>query len=193
MDRGDRGIKIQRSDGSVAFQMRDVLGLGQQSVSILDTSGAIIAGTGLFSDGLGAPYIPLDWHPVDYTSGALAQSTSSATFAATHEHRGFKQNNVVWPQFMVQCSDATTAAEVQLFSVTAGAAMTTQIGDPLTITVPAGTTTFALFEFVDYVHLPGAYGLPVHYEIQARVTAGTGSVSVAPVRSVGVRDQLSSH
>ena len=95
MPNGDRGIQFKRSDGSVAFEVRDTLGLGVQSVAVRDASGALIAGTGLFQNGLGSPWIPIEWTPVDYTSGALAQSTSAATFTATHEHRGYKQNNVV--------------------------------------------------------------------------------------------------
>ena len=193
MERGDRGIRVRRTDGSVAFEVRDTLGFGVQSIAMRDAEGSLIAGTGLFPNGLGAPYQAINWVPTDYLSGAPAQSTSSDVFVATHEHRGFKQNNVVWPQFMVRCSDASTAGEVQLFSVTTGLPLDNGGGVPMVITIPAGTTTFTLAEFSEYLVLPGSFGTPVNYQIQVRRTAGTGSVTVAPVRSVGVRDQLSAH
>ena len=46
--------------------------------------GARIAGGSLFSpSGFDSPFLPMQFIPVDYTSGATAQSTSATTFTAT--------------------------------------------------------------------------------------------------------------
>ena len=127
--------------------------------------------------------------PVDPTVASLAVTTSAATFTATHEHRGFRQNPALKPQFKVRCSDATTAAEIQVRDVLGGVYLGGFLSSPAvhTLTVPAGTTTFTLFEIAGggAMQLPGFMADPIQLEVHVRRTAGTGSVTVAPVRTIG--------
>lgn len=186
---GDRGLTVFRDDGRVALEVRRPFSASDPSQNILirDRQGGIIGGDSLLSPaGFDAPHIEMRFIPVDYTSSASAQSTSSTSFVATHEYRGFKQNPFLKPQFMVRCSDASTAAEVRIFRV-GGSYLGGFLGSPTihTVTVPAGTTTFTLFEFASGAQIPGAMSDALHLQVHARVTAGTGSVSVAPVRTIG--------
>jgi hypothetical protein len=189
MEHGDRGVIFRRADGTEAMSIRSLIAGGPQVMRMYDRQGGVITGGALLSNaGFDVPYQDLPFHPVDYTSGALAQSTSSTTFAATHEHRGYRQNPAFKPQFMVKCSDGTTSAEVQVYDVNGSVYLGGFLGSPAThtITVPAGTTTFTLFEFSSALLLPGsATGQNLHLQIHVRRTAGAGSVSVAPVRTVG--------
>lgn len=188
MINGDRGFLINRQDGSVALSLRATFEGGPQQITIFDANGARIAGQSSLSPaGFDVPHQAMPFIPVDYTSNATAQTTSSATFVPTHEYRGFRQNPALKPQFMVQCSDATTAAEIQVWNVINGVYLGGFAGSPAThtITVPVGTTTFALFEFASPLLIPGAMSAALHFQIHARVTAGAGSVSVAPVRTIG--------
>lgn len=188
MPNGDRGLTIAREDGSVAIEMRSVISGSAQALVVRDRQGNRIAGDSILSfAGFDAPHIPIPFTPVDYTSSALAQSTSSGTFVATHEHRGFRQNPALKPQLMVRCSDGTTAAEVQVWDVLGASYLGGYLSSPVvhTISVPAGTTAFTLFEFSSALALPSAMSDPMHLQIHVRRTAGAGSVSVAPVRSIG--------
>ena len=187
----DRGIVVRREDGTPAWEMRKAFGPDdpQQAFVIRDRLGAVIAGDALLSPaGFDAPHMAMPFTPVDYTSAALAQSTSSTSFVATHEHRGFRQNPALKPQFQVKCSDATTAAEIQVYDVLGATYLGGFLSTPAvqTITVPAGTTAFTLFELASgALALPGAMSDPLHLQIHVRRTAGTGSVTVAPVRTIG--------
>lgn len=189
MPNGDRGLTVRRDDGSVVYRMaKPFTPADPQSFIQYDRSGRAIGGDSpLSSSGFDAPHIPLSFTPVDYTSGALAQSTTSATFVATHEHRGLRQNPALRPQLMARCSDGSTAGEIQFYNPLLANYLGGFLNVPAvhTISVPAGTTTFTLFELPSAMALPGDMSDPLHLEIHVRRTAGSGSVSVAPVRTVG--------
>lgn len=187
---GDRGIVMRRADGSIVFEVRKVFGETDvaQSYVVRDRQGKRIGGDSILSPtGFDAPHINHPFVPVDYTSSSIAQSTSSTSFVATHEHRGFRQNPAMGMQVMVKCSDEFTSAEVQVFNVLTGTYLGGFLGSPgvHTIAVPAGTTTFSLFEFSSRLAMPGSMSDAIQLEIHARVTGGSGLVSVAPVRTVG--------
>lgn len=185
----DRGLTIRREDGTKVFELsRPFASTDAQGLRIYDRVERIIGGDALLSaSGFDAPHIPMPFIPTDYTSGATAQATSSGTFVATHEHRGFRQNPALKAQFMAKCSDGTTSADVQVYDVTNATYLGGFNGSPAThaITVPTGTTVFTLFEFSSALQLPGLMSDDMHLEIHARVTAGAGSVTVAPVRTIG--------
>lgn len=190
MQYGDRGIAFRREDGSIFLEVRKIFGAGDLTQTFLtrDRQGRVTGGDALLSvGGFDAPHIPMPFTPVDYTSGALAQTTSATTFTALHEHRGYRQNPALKPQLMVRCSDATTSAEVQIYDVVNATYLGGFLGSPVvqTITVPTGTTAFTLFEFASAARMPGQMSDPMHLQIHVRRTAGVGSVTVAPVRTVG--------
>jgi len=191
MEHGDRGLVLRRADGTIALEMRKPFGPSdeQQVFFIRDRTGALIGGDALLSPtGFDAPHLELRFIPVDYANSDNAQTTASATFAPTHEHRGFRQNPALRPLFMVQCSDATTAAEIQVWDVIGGAYLGGFLSLPLvhTIAVPAGTTTWTEVSLPvgEVMALPGSMSNDMHLQIHARVTAGTGTVTVAPVRTI---------
>jgi hypothetical protein len=187
-DFADRGITIRRNDNTVALVVKDVFGTGSQSMLMYDRVGKITGGDSILgTSGIDAPQIPIPFIPVDYTSNATAQTTSSATFVALHEHRGPRQNPAMKPQFMVKCSNGTTAAEIQIYDVVNSAYLGGYLGSPAVqkITVPVATTAFTPFQFGSSVILPGLMGDAMNLQIHARVTAGAGSVSVAPVQTFG--------
>jgi hypothetical protein len=188
MPAGDRGLRIKRADDTTALEMYDVFGSGHQSLVLWDKAHRIIAGDSILAaSGFDAPHIPMPFHPVDPTVAGRAVTTSATTFTATHEHRGYRQNPALKPQFTVQCSDATTAAEVQVWDVLNATYLGGFLGTPAThtISVPAGTTAYTVFEFSSALQLPGLMSDDIQLEVHARVTAGTGSVTVAPVKSIG--------
>jgi hypothetical protein len=188
MPAGDRGLRIKRADDTTALEMYDVFGQGQQSLVFRDRAGQITGGDSVLANsGFDAPHIPMPFHPIDPTVAGRAVTTSATTFTATHEHRGYRQNPALKPQFTVQCSDATTGAELQVWDVLNSAYLGGYLGTPAThtISVPAGTTTFTVFEFPSALLLPGLMSDDIQLEVHARVTAGTGSVTVAPVKSIG--------
>jgi hypothetical protein len=194
---GDVGLRVRRENGSTALQMRRLFTATDelQVFQVLDRDGNVIAGdAGLSTSGFDAPHIPLTFIPTNYDSSTNAQSTSSGTFVATHEHRGFKQNPFFRPQFMVKCSDGTTAGEIQLYDVNGAGYLIGFFAGIRTVRVPTGTTTYTLFEF-NYdgdagagaytdVAIPGSMGAAIHLQVHARITAGAGSITVAPVRTV---------
>ena len=188
MPAGDRGLRIKRADDTTALEMYDVFGSGQQSLVLWDKAHRVIGGDSILAgSGFDAPHIPMPFHPVDPTVAGRAVTTSATTFTATHEHRGFRQNPALKPQFSVKCSDATTAAEIQVRDVLNSVYLGGFLGTPAThtITVPAGTTAFTVFGFSSALQLPGLMSDDIQLEVHARVTAGTGSVTVAPVKSIG--------
>lgn len=188
MEHGDRGIVFRRDDGTEALSVRDVLGGGQQTLQFRDRVGRRIGGDSILSfSGFDAPHMAMTFIPVDYTSAATAQTTSSASFVATHEHRGFRQNPAMAPVFSVKCSDGSTSAEVQVYDVTNSVYLGGYLGSPaiVTATVPIGTTAFTEFAPTPAMQLPGNMSDPTHLQIHVRRTAGAGSVSVAPVRTIG--------
>lgn len=190
MQHADRGLVIRRDDDTVAVEMRKIFGPAdlQQKFRILDGSGRTIAGDSILSfSGFDAPHMAMPFIPVDYTSAATAQTTSSGTFVATHEHRGFRQNPALAPVVAVKCSDGSTSAEVQFYDVTNAVYLGGPLGSPavVTATVPIGTTTFTSFAPSPAMQLPGNMSDPLHLQIHVRRTAGAGSVSVAPVRTIG--------
>lgn len=197
MDFGDQGVKLMRENGSVAIHVRKLFAETdpQQVFQILDRDGRVIAGdAGLAFGGFDAPHIPLSFIPTNYDSSTNAQSTSSGTFVATHEHRGFRQNPYFRPQFMVKCSDGTTAGEIRLYDVIGAGYLIGFFAGIRSVMVPTGTTSYTLFE-LNYdaglgagayteVALPGAMSDAMHLEVHVRRTAGAGSITVAPVRTV---------
>lgn len=187
MPQGDVGLRIKRSDDSAAIEMRDYFGVDIQSLLFLTRTGRIFGGDSVLAAGIAAPYIPLNFIAVDPDSTTLAQSTSSGTFVATHECRTLFQNPAFLPQFKVKCSDGTTAGEIQIYDVLTSTYLGGYFGSPATHTlaIPAGTTTYTVLELASKAVFAGDMGDDMHLEIHVRRTAGAGTVSVLPVKTIG--------
>ena len=192
MEHGDRGLTIRRGDGTIALEMRKVFGPDDvaQALRILDREGRTIAGDAILSQGgFDAPFIPVPFAPKDWTSGARQQSTASATFVPLFEHSGVRQNPALRLTVSAWCSDGATSAEVQVYDPVGAVYLGGFLGSPAaqTITVPLATTVPTTFELGSAV-MPGSapsINNDLRLEVHARVTAGTGSVNVVVLRSMG--------
>lgn len=181
---GDRGSQAVRADGSVAWKIAKLFAPTdtQQRYQQYDPAGRIIGGDSQLSPtGFDSPHVPLVWRPVDRSD---AKTTTSATFVSLFEHRGIRGNPGLPIQFSVLCSDATTAGEVQVIDTATGSPLAPFFAAPWVGTIAAGTTTATLLTAAALL-LPGAANDAYTLQIQARRTAGTGSVSIAVAGSVG--------
>lgn len=181
---GDRGVTAYRADGSIAWQICKIFSAGdtQQRYMQYDLAGRVVGGDAQLSPtGFDSPHIPHAWHPVDRSD---AKTTTSATFVSLFEHRGFRGNPGLPIAFSVLCSDATTAGEVQVIDVASGGGLVPFFAAPWVGTIPAGTTTATILT-APPLAVPGSANDAVLLQVQARRTAGTGTVSVAIARSVG--------
>ena len=186
---GDRGLTIRRDDGGEALVVKRTFSAGDpfQSLRLFDRSARAIGGDSIISPtGFDAPHVPIPFTPSDVTTSAYARTTSSATFVPLFEHDGFRQNPGLRLKVKAWCSNGTTTADIQVWDVLGGAYLDTFLGSPppSVINVPLATTTPTVFESESMV-LPGWMSDPMQIEIHAKVTAGTGSVSVAVLRSIG--------
>ena len=189
---GDRGITLRRADGSTFLEVRKIFGPDDtaQAARMLDREGRTIAGDAILSTaGFDAPYIPMPFQSSDWASGARRQSTASGTFVPLFEHYGVRQNPALRLTVSTWCSDGSTSAEVQVYDPVGAVYLGGFLGSPAvqTITVPLATTVPTTFELGSAV-MPGSapsMGDDLRLEIHARVTAGTGSVNVVVLRSMG--------
>lgn len=181
---GDRGISAYRADGTIAWQIAKIFGPGDTTQKFLqyDPSGRVIGGDAQLSpSGFDSPHIPHVWRPAD---GSDAKTTTSATFESLFEHRGIRGNPAVQLTFLVLCDDATTAGEVQVIDVASGSGLGGFFTPPWVGTIPAGTTDQTILT-PPPLSVPGAANDPCLLQVQARRTAGAGTVYVAVASSIG--------
>jgi len=188
-EHGDRGLSIYRDDGSPALVVKRTFGAGdpRQSLRMLDPMGATIGGDSIVAiSGFDAPHIPIPFTPSNVATTTFAQTTASATFVALFEAYTFYQNPGLRLKVKAWCSNGTTTADIQVWDVLGGAYLDTFFGapPPSVINVPLATTAPTVFESESML-MPGLMSADMQLEIHAKVTAGTGSVSVAVLRSIG--------
>ena len=184
-----RNLRRSRSEkivtNSVAFQ-------GVADGSEVIDSGYVAASQ--IGDGLGAPFLALPVQPVAASPGTAVtcgahgfeRATTSATFETLFAHVGYQQNLLWRPGFIVRCSDGTTAGEVQAVDLLTGTPLNVFGGAAWLGVVAAGTTIdTALAEPVGGLLLPGVWGAQIRIGIQARRTAGAGSLTVSVTKSIG--------
>jgi hypothetical protein len=170
---------FSRDDGTVALALADlgtVLGhLHQQALQWFDRSGnTVVSDDTVSGQGLARPYIPLGvW--ADYLSFPTA-TTTSPTFVSLQALFGYKQHPKLNIAVTVHSSDSSTTGEVQVVD---------QDGNVL-----GGVQTVAGGEYqivsIGPVALAGAHEQSIQLNIQARVTAGSGTIGVRGLQAVGV-------
>lgn len=186
---GDRGITINRDDGTLAFETRKAFTPDdvKQMMRGVDSLGRTIFGDALLSPtGFDAPHIPLPFKPVDLTSGARAQSTASTTFVPLFELDDYHQNPALSLRIKAWCSNGTMTGEIQVWDVINAVYLDTffPTPPPSVITIPAGTTTATTFTSESMI-LPGSMSDEMRLEVHARVASGAGTLSVAIARATG--------
>lgn len=144
-------------------------------------------GTGLAKPLLAMPTQPVAATPTFAICGpnGWEQDTNSATFETLFQHVGVRQN-VCWaPAVSVTCSDGTTAGQLRFVDLDTGLALQEALAPVSVYAVAAGSTDVDLAPAAPGLLLPQEYGTPIRLGVQARVTAGAGSITVAVTQSIG--------
>lgn len=163
--------------------------------STAQTTGVITKGyiaDSELGDGLARPLLAMPTQPVSTSSTFTTcgpygweQDIASAVFETVFRHDGVRQN-VVWaPIVSVTCSDAATAGEVRFVDLDTGVPLVEALAAVSTYVVPAGSVDLELAPAAPGLLLPQSYGVPIRLAVQARVSAGTGLLTVAVKQSIG--------
>jgi hypothetical protein len=186
---GDRGVTIFRDDGTEALSVRKPLPGFVQRMEMFDRNGTGIFSEGSLAGGIDKPYLNIPTQPHLATSGTISAGphgfevpVASGTFQTTHVGTWRRHNYLTRWRWRIACSDATTAAEVRV--LVNGEHLSPYLGTAWTGVRAAGPTDYTevLSARLD---LPGNYLDTMTAEIQARRTAGTGTVTVALVEARG--------
>jgi hypothetical protein len=187
-EHGDRGFTLYREDGTVAVTAAKEDPTLPQALRILDASGNPLLTEWPFGNGAHRPRMPHPIHPAKAPAGwdewGPHTSTTSATFERLWSGGTYKLNPLWGPRLYVWCSDATTAGEVKCVRKDTGTTYNLFLGGTAALTVAAGTTSPTLWSPAGCV-LQGGIDARIDYAIEARVTAGAGSVNVAVPISMG--------
>jgi hypothetical protein len=166
------GFAIFRNDGSTAFWSFDT-GAGNGYLTIYDEQqNEVIRPDTVAGQGLATPYITDPATPWSRVT-TPPETTTSGTFVALWRLHRVKQHPRIRVQMVVK-NGADTAGEIRL--TVAGNVVS------LVLTPPAGTYAYMSL----YGTIPGAHWADVHVDVEARRTAGTGSVGVEVVNVQGV-------
>ncbi|MFG1847769.1 hypothetical protein [Micromonospora carbonacea] len=170
-----RGSVLYRAGGSAAL---GVFGTGTGGdvgfIGMYDRSGnPIVTDDVLSGRGLARPFIPLQVNEVSVPTA----TTTSGTFTDVAVGMVSVQHPVMYAYLLVRASDVTTAGEVRLALQGVG------IGP--TVTVDAGAyvyTSVGPFALTD----PPPYGVIRGLSVQARRTAGAGTIGVRVMSIMGL-------
>ncbi|MGH9247938.1 MAG: hypothetical protein ACRD0W_00235 [Acidimicrobiales bacterium] len=189
---GDVGMTVRREDGSLAFLIRKPFSpTDAQLIQVFDNEDNIIFAEEVFGAGLGEPRLELPMRPIAAATGALSvgpdgpeRVTSSATFVDLFAYDGIRQNQWYRPIIVVRCSDGTTAGEIQFVEKGTGSVLNGFFQPPWVGAIPTGTTAYTPFEPPFGLSLLVEPKQPLSLALQARRTAGAGSLTVAVRRSI---------
>lgn len=175
-----QGFYLRRADGTLALDLRDAFpgldGTLNQALTWYDRTGhGVLADDTDSGEGLARPYLQAAFYPArfgDYLT------TTSGTFETIYRAELPKQQ----PRLRVAVSGATDDAG------TSGEMRVLVEGNPLGTTVTGlNSTTFSTGVFGPALLSDAPYMSTLHVEIQARRTAGAGSVRVAPLTIQGMQ------
>lgn len=170
---GYHGTVLYRSGGAVALA---VFGTGTGSaLSWYDRSGnQVVEDDGVSARGLARPYIPLTFGDV---TTAPTSTTTSGSFAEIIRGAAPIQHPVLYAYVTVLASDASTSGEVRMAidGVAVGPTVPVGLGEYNA----KGIGPFAVPD-------PGTYGQIRTVSIQARRTAGTGTIGVRVLSAYGL-------
>ena len=174
-----QGWIVRRSDGSTVLALYDANvadGQVMQALNWFDRTGhSVLADDTNSGEGLARPYLQHAFYPArfgDYLS------TSSATFETIYRAELPKQQPRLRVAVMAATDNADTSGELQVLVE----------GQPLGTTVTGlNSSTFKTGVFGPALLPDVEYGSTMHVEVQARRTAGTGSVRIAPLTIQGMQ------
>jgi hypothetical protein len=183
---GDYGFEVYRQTGGIALRVSKATEDDtEQTFALYDKTGSVIvADAQNATDGADAPFIGYDFRPV---TSLEERTTSSSTFTDLFAFRGAKHNAFILPTLQVRCSDGTTSGQVRIVNrLAADAVLAGHLQPQWTGTVALGTTTDTELAPTYGLLVPGPAGADVHLVVQAKRTAGAGSLAVAVVEAHGV-------
>jgi hypothetical protein len=138
-------------------------------VAVYDAAGnVVVSADAVTGQGLATP-----WLPVPFTSHSTTtlpvDTTTSGTFIGLLSGRYLKQHARLWAQILCRASDGSTSGEVRIVKVSDS----TQIGS-------TGTISLGYYGLVTIGpgDVPGGHLEEMELEVQARRTAGTGTIGV---------------
>lgn len=170
--------QYRRTDGTLALSIWDPLPNTNgynQFIALYDRAGNVIASDDTTSgQGLGRPYIPLQW--ATHSDQSVPDlTTTSATFVGMQTCHFRKQQPQVEVVFYARSSAADTTGEVRLWNGTRGE----QVGSTYVLPV-SGYGIQVILGPINGTHMQRQELI-----IQARRTAGTGTVGVRVVGGSG--------
>jgi hypothetical protein len=195
-----RGLEFKRDDGSTAIRFSKPLsGSTVQKWELVDRGGTTVVAEGSLSPGLGRPFLELPFQPYAATSGTAVtcgpygweRSSTSATWETLFVYDGKAQNSFLDFKFAAICSDATTAGQIQLYDLVAGAPMAAFFAAPWVGTIAAGTTSWTVIDptpdqvvaITDGGSLQAGGAIKIAVQVQR--TAGTGTITLAVPSAMG--------
>lgn len=174
---GDTGVSMYRDDGSLAYSTAKPFNPSNtQTVRLVNRAGETVGGDNIFATTGAALYDSI----TPTKTSDVGVGVTSGTFVDIYDvdvHWIAPAHSML---FRAICSDGSTAGEVRMVDETG-----TQVGgffvtiDPTV--VPAGTTTATEFETLDGTdpyYVVKAIGTKLRYKLQARRTAGAGTLTV---------------
>jgi len=169
-------VLISRADSTAAFAVYGSTDT-QQYVAMYDAEGHVICGDDILTGrGLARPYIPVSFTESVYPTRTTVSETFEELFTASF----YWQHPQLLVYIYVRASDATTSGEVRAMYSDGGLGV--QIGS---------TAICSLGEYVSRslgpAPLPGDYSEFVEVTIQARRTAGAGTIGVRVVSAYGMQ------
>lgn len=192
---GDRGVAVFREDATAALTVRKELSNGSQALTMFDGSGNVIFREGLFASGHEEPYLHVPFQPVAAAGGSaltcgphgIERSTTSGTFVSLYRAQFRRENPFQSFEFAVNLSDTTTAAEIQVINETNGASLAGFLQTGWLGVVAAGTSGWRTVAppYSLGTSYQWAYGQTAKIAVQARRTAGAGTVTVSVRHSSG--------
>lgn len=191
-----RGLEMKRDDASLAFRLAKQFSTStKQAWSWGDKDGNTILAENAFVGGLSQPFLEHVFAPIAAASGTavtcgpfgIERTTASPTFETLFVYDGKRQNGFLDLKIAAVCSDGTTAAEVQVVDMATGTPLAGFFLPALVLAIPTGTTTMTLFDPTpDQVSMSSfPVGSQMRLGIQARRSAGAGSITLAVAQAIG--------
>lgn len=192
-----RGFELKRDDGTSALRFRKAFSNSTtQSWELTDRDGYVVLAENGLGPGLSRPHLLHSFQPVAATSGStltcgpygFERTTSSPTWETLFMHDGKAQNRQVDLKFAALCSDGATAGQIQVIDLDTGLPVPGFLMPAWLGAIPAGTTTYTVIDPTPLqvvVPMSGGAGSYVRLGVQARRTAGTGSITLAVPQSIG--------
>ncbi len=199
LELGDRGTVAYRDNGSIAFEIRKLVDAAYvgQSVAIYDAGGTRVLATEDLLGGLRKPFLEHPFQPYSATSGTAVtcgpygweRTTSSTSFETLFVYDGKRQNPFLDLKLAAKCSDGTTAGEVRIVDLATGIPLGDFFNpDAWLGVIAAGTTSYAVIDPSPTQAVAADAGAPQGYMrlgVQARRTAGTGSITLSVPQAIG--------